>query len=250
MLSKNKQKFIRQLALKKHRDASKCFVAEGPKIVEELMGVFPCSLLLATAEFLKSHKVEAAEIIEVSERELTATSFLKTPQQVMGVFQKKTHEEAPAPKSSLVLALDDVQDPGNLGTILRLADWFGIRQVVCSTGTADAFAPKVVQATMGALARVNVIYADLPQWLNALPAGCPIYGTQLDGADIYGVTLTDHGVIVMGNEGNGISPAVARRLTHHLLIPSYPPGTPTSESLNVATATAIVCAEFRRRMLK
>lgn len=250
MLSKNKQKFIRQLTLKKHRDASGCFVAEGPKIVEELMGAFTCPLLLATAEYLESHEVEATEIIEVSERELTSTSFLKTPQQVMGIFRKKAQEMTPAPENALVLALDDVQDPGNLGTILRLADWFGIRQVVCSTGTADAFAPKVVQATMGALARVNVIYTDLPLWLDALPAGCPIYGTQLDGTDIYGEALTNHGVIVMGNEGNGISPVVAQRLTHHLLIPSYPPGTPTSESLNVATATAIVCAEFRRRMLK
>lgn len=248
MLSKNKQKFIRQLALKKHRDASECFVAEGPKVVEELMGVFPCPLILATAEYLESHKVKAAEIIEVSERELTATSNLKTPQQVMAVFQKKSQTECPAPHDALILALDGVQDPGNMGTILRLADWFGIRHVVCSPNTADAFSPKVVQATMGALARVQVTYADLPQWLDALPEDCPVYGTLLNGSDIYAAHLTARGVIVMGNEGNGISPDVEQRLTHRLLIPSYPPGTPTGESLNVATATAIVCAEFRRRM--
>lgn len=250
MLSKNKQKFIRQLALKKHRDASGYFVAEGPKVVEELMHAFHCTLLLATPEYLAAHKPQAQEIIEVSERELTATSNLKTPQQVIGVFQKKEQVAAPMPQETLVLALDGVQDPGNMGTILRLADWFGIRHVVCSPSTADAFAPKVVQATMGALARVSVSYTDLSLWLGALPEGCPIYGTMLDGADIYTAGLTAHGVIIMGNEGNGISPEVAGRLSHRLLIPSYPPGMPTSESLNVATATAIVCAEFRRRMQK
>ena len=248
MLSKNKQKFIRQLSLKKHRDEFACFVAEGPKVVAELMEKFPCQTLLATPEYLAGHNVRAEDIIEVSERELTAASNLKTPQQVMAVLKKESPTLPPSPQETLILALDDVQDPGNMGTILRLADWFGIRHVVCSPHTVDAFSPKVVQATMGALARVSVTYADLPQWLDSLPEDCPVYGTVLNGTDIYGEELSSHGVIIMGNEGNGICPAVQQRLTHRLLIPSYPPGMPTSESLNVATATAIVCAEFRRRL--
>lgn len=255
MLSKNKQKYIRQFSLKKHRDGEMLFVAEGPKVVEELAAAFPCRLLCATAPFLASHDIAAQEVIEVNEQELTAASNLKTPQQVLAILEKpdahaptllKTAAESAG--SELVLALDGIQDPGNMGTILRLADWFGIRRVVCSPDTADAFSPKVVQATMGALARVSIAYTDLPSWLATLPKDCPVYGTHLDGSDIYAQALTPHGVIIMGNEGKGISAAVSERVTHRLRIPSFPPGEPTSESLNVATATAIVCAEFRRRM--
>ena len=150
-------------------------------------------------------------------------------------------------EASLYLALDGIQDPGNLGTIIRIADWFGIETVVCSPDTADAYAPKVVQATMGSLARVKIVYQDLAELIDALPTDFPVYGTLLDGRDIYAETLTPHGLIVMGNEGNGISPEIARKITRRLLIPNYPADRPTADSLNVAIATAITCAEFRRR---
>lgn len=146
----------------------------------------------------------------------------------------------------MVLALDGVQDPGNLGTIIRIADWFGIETIYCSPDSADAFNPKVVQATMGSLARVHIIYKDIALFIDALPDDIPVYGTVLDGDNIYEKDLQHRGVIVMGNEGNGISERVRQRLTHSLLIPSFPPERPTAESLNVAVATAIVCAEFRR----
>lgn len=145
----------------------------------------------------------------------------------------------------LCLALDGVQDPGNLGTIVRVADWFGIDTILCSHDTADIYNPKVVQATMGSIARVNVIYIDLPVLFDKLPSGFPVYGTLLDGSDIYSSSLTTHGIIVMGNEGNGISKSVRDRVTNRLLIPSFASGD-TAESLNVAIATAIVCSEFRR----
>ena len=145
----------------------------------------------------------------------------------------------------LVLALDSVQDPGNLGTIIRTADWFGIKTIVCSSGTADAYNPKVVQATMGSIARINVIYVDdLAQSISSLPSTVPIYGALLDGNDIYSAPLTDNGIIVMGNEGNGISAPVRECLTHRILIPRY---SGEAESLNVSIATAIILSEFRRR---
>jgi TrmH family RNA methyltransferase len=147
---------------------------------------------------------------------------------------------------SLCLALDDVQDPGNLGTIIRIADWFGIEDIFCSRGTVDVYNPKVVQATMGAIARVRVHYVDLPEFIASM-GSTPVYGTFLDGKDMYGCQLSGNGLIVMGNEGNGISGEIERMVNNKLYIPNYPAERATSESLNVAVATAIVCAEFRRR---
>ena len=147
----------------------------------------------------------------------------------------------------LSIALDGIQDPGNLGTIIRIADWFGIRDIICSEDTVDAWNPKVVQATMGSIARVNIIYFNLPQFIDTLPHDYPVYGTLLDGENIYTQSLTSHGLIVMGNEGNGISPEVRSRVNRRLLIPSYRTDD-TAESLNVAIATAITCSEFRRRI--
>ncbi|MCQ2208297.1 MAG: RNA methyltransferase [Paludibacteraceae bacterium] len=143
--------------------------------------------------------------------------------------------------------LDRVQDPGNLGTIIRIADWFGIRNIVCSNDTVDVFNPKTVQATMGALARVKVHYADLVPFLKSLPNDFPVFGTFLEGDNIYQMDLPQKAVIIMGNEGNGISKEVGQLVNKKLFIPSFPPNEPTSESLNVAVATAITCAEFRRR---
>ena len=248
MLSKNKIKYIRSLELKKNRKEERVFVAEGHKLVGDLLGHFPCRLLVAIPAWLeKNSKVQADEIIEVTPDELTRASLQKTPQEVLAVFEQPTWTyDVASVSKSLCLALDDIQDPGNLGTIIRLADWFGIEHIFCSQGTVDVYNPKTIQATMGALARVKLHYCHLPSLIASL-GGVPVYGTFLDGENMYGKTLTDHGLIVMGNEGNGIGEEVARLVNERLYIPNYPPQRETSESLNVAVATAVICAEFRRR---
>ena len=149
-----------------------------------------------------------------------------------------------------MLALDGVQDPGNVGTIIRVADWFGIEDIVCSAQTADCWSPKVIQATMGSIARVRVRYVgDLARFISTLPDDYPVYGTLLNGKNIYSSPLTEDGLIVMGNEGNGISNEVRPLIKSPLLIPNYPEGRSTADSLNVAIATAVTCAEFRRRVV-
>ena len=220
----------------------------------ELLAHFRCRLLVGEPAVLSKVPSEAnavAERVEVTAEELARVSLQRAPQGVLAVFEKPQPVAAqsllPVAGRSLCLALDGVQDPGNVGTIVRIADWWGIEHVICSHDTADVFAPKTVQSTMGALGRVGVHYTDLPAWLDALPAGTPVYGTLLDGDNLYDSELTPHGIIVMGNEGNGLSSAVRERVSHRLLIPSFPPDRPTSESLNVAVATAVTCAEFRRR---
>lgn len=237
MISKNQQKLIRGLELKKFRRREQLFVAEGPKVVGDLVkaGYTPQALFSTTEQ-------PGAQL--VTEDELRRISFLQHPQQVLALFPLPEPElEQPQP-GSLYLALDGVQDPGNLGTIIRLADWFGIGTIYCSEDTADAWAPKVVQATMGSIARVKVIYANLGELLDNTTL--PVYGTLLDGNDIYQEKLTAEGIIVMGNEGNGISADIRQKVNRRLLIPSFHRGD-TAESLNVAIATAITCSEFRRR---
>ena len=250
MLSKNQIKFIRSLEQKKHRKESGLFVAEGGKTVCDLLdsGV-ECEYIAATGEWLANNRLSrAARIIETSEEELKCISFLRAPQGVIGIFkQRNTAADATIAQRELCLALDDVQDPGNLGTIIRIADWFGIEHIFCSQGTADIYNPKTVQATMGAIGRVNVHYVNLPQLLGTVKGKAPLYGTFLDGENIYSKGLAKNGIIVMGNEGNGIGKECAAHIDEKLLIPSYPAERPTSESLNVSTATAIICAEFRRR---
>lgn len=241
--------------MKKHRKADGVFVAEGRKLVGDLLDAFECLYIAATADWLQLHaewlnaQKGRLEVDEVTDDELRRVSFQETPQQVLAVFRQPTHavDVRQVARENLCLMLDDVQNPGNLGTIVRLADWFGIEHIFCSRGCADLYNPKTVQATMGALARVKVHYADLPEALASLDADTPVYGTFLDGENMYGKTLSEHGVIVMGNEGNGISAEVEQHVTERLYIPNYPEGRATSESLNVAIATAIVCAEFRRR---
>lgn len=247
-LSKNRIKYIHSLELKKNRKADKVFLAEGPKLVDDLLGHFPCNFLIATSEWLsQKENLPVEDVTEVSADELARASLLKTPQQVLAVFQQPDEElDISVISRSLCLALDDVQDPGNLGTIIRLADWFGIEHIFCSPNTVDVFNPKTVQATMGGIARVKLHYTPLPELISALK-DVPVYGTFLDGTNIYDQPLSSHGLIVMGNEGNGIGKEVEQFINRKLYIPNYPANRETSESLNVAIATAVVCAEFRRQ---
>ncbi len=242
--------------MKKYRKAEGVFVAEGHKLVGDLLDVFECKYLAATSEWLSANAAwvdcqrrSGVEVDEVTDEELKRASFQETPQQVLAVFKQLTYEVDvnEVARKQLCLVLDDVQNPGNLGTIVRLADWFGIEHIFCSKGCADIYNPKTVQATMGGIARVQVHEADLPELLSRLDKDIPVYGTFLDGENIYGKELENRGLIVMGNEGKGVSKEVAAFVTERLYIPNYPEGRETSESLNVAIATAIVCAEFRRR---
>lgn len=254
MISKSKQKFIHSLQMKKNRREECLFVAEGPKVVDDLLEKINPTLIVATASWLSANKRQLpsqTEVVEVSNDELRQTSFLQHPQDVLAVFPiqsmnindvNQTYLE-----SHLCLALDGIQDPGNLGTIIRIADWFGIETILCSQDTVDLWNPKVVQATMGSIARVNVYYIELQKLLSSLPHNYPIYGTLLDGNDLYQQPLSNNGIIVMGNEGNGISDTIRQYVNHKLLIPNFPKGRATADSLNVAIATAITCAEFRRR---
>ena len=265
MISKNTIKYIRSLELKKNRNKEGKFVAEGFKVVDDLLALQPADLIVATAEWLKGkHLAAQTEVIEVTEEELKKVSFLQHPQQVLAVFRQDTgcnkqdsnnSQEETEEKNfgfskintqELSLALDGVQDPGNLGTIIRIADWFGITHIYCSQDTADVYNPKVVQATMGSIARVKVEYGNLLALVESLPADVPVYGTLLDGDNIYQQQLENRGLIVMGNEGKGISPALAKKVNRRLLIPNFPEGRATADSLNVAIATAITCSEFRR----
>jgi len=257
MISKNRIKYIHSLELKKHRKEDGVFVAEGHKLVGDLLSVFDCVYIAATKEWLGSNKTTLEKlssdssrllIDEVTDDELRKVSFQEHPQQVLAIFKQPVYTVNPSEviKSGLCLALDDVQNPGNLGTIVRLADWFGIEHIFCSMGCADIYNPKTVQSTMGGLAHVHLHYCNLADMLSSLPKDTPVYGTFLDGDNMYGKQLTNHGLIVMGNEGKGVSDEVEKYVTERLYIPNYPEGRKTSESLNVAIATAIVCAEFRR----
>ena len=248
-ISKNKIKFIRSLEQKKVRREERVFLAEGPKLTADLLGHFRCRYLAATDDWLASHNtIEADEIDTATIDEIARASLLKTPQDVIAIFdQREEKTDITVIEKQLCLALDDVQDPGNLGTIIRIADWFGIEHIFCSTNTVDVFSPKVVQATMGALSRVHLHYVSLTELIGKLNKNVPIYGTLLDGTNIYTQELSTTGLIVMGNEGNGITAEVRQLINRKLYIPNYPEGRDTSESLNVAIATAVTCAEFRRR---
>ena len=251
MISKNQIKYVRQLEQKKFRKQEGLFIAEGHKVVGDLLraGYIP-KMLFATEKWLHENRLlvltTAVTPTTVTDEELRRLSLQQHPQQVLALFPIPPLNSKFLILNSLALALDGVQDPGNLGTIIRIADWFGISNIICSEDTVDAWNPKVVQATMGSIARVNIIYSNLPQWLDSLPSDFPVYGTLLDGENIYTQELTPYGLIVMGNEGNGISDAVRQRVNRRLLIPDFHNGD-TADSLNVAIATAITCSEFRRR---
>lgn len=249
MFSKNRIKHIRSLSLKKNRQKYSEFVAEGPKIVNELLQEFHCLFLAATEEWISSQKnIKADEYVIVSPDELKRASLMKTPQEVLAVFSIPERKFDPGVvKNELCLALDSVQDPGNLGTIVRVADWFGIENILCSKNSADIFNPKSVQATMGSMARVYIHYLDLASLISQFDISTPVYGTFLNGDNIYKKKLSSNGVIVMGNEGSGISPKVEKLINERLFIP-HGVGRSTAESLNVAIATAIVCSEFKREL--
>ena len=260
MISKNQIKFIRSLELRKNRRQSGLFIAEGPKVVGDLMKRQLPAWVVATPEWLQAEWAPVAgnrkdvgevQVMEVTEEELKRVRCLQHPQKVLALFAlpdagDEGNRDGLIGDDRLLLALDGVQDPGNMGTIIRIADWFGIDTILCSPDTADAFNPKVVQATMGSIARVRLVYTDLVAFCRTLPADYPVYGTLLDGSDIYRQPLTAHGIIVMGNEGKGISPALRQLVNRRLLIPPFG-GAVGAESLNVAIATAITCSEFRRR---
>ena len=294
-ISKSQIKLVRSLQMKKFRDETGLFVAEGEKCVEELRKGFEVEYYIQTAGADRPATPDRTQtglrpdrVLLATPKEIEQMSGLRTPQGVIGVFKKRPIEDWRLKIEDIILVLDGVQDPGNLGTIIRTCDWFGVHEIVCSKDTADCYNPKVVQATMGALARVRVHYTDLVEWLSPTrpphesptrpphegeeksPLRLPheggekvrIYGTLLEGENMYEV-LGNGGlingdaslngglmpqVIIMGNEGNGISAEVRKLITHPIRIPSYPPNGASEvvESLNVSIATAIVLAEFRR----
>jgi TrmH family RNA methyltransferase len=244
-MTKAEIQFVRSLADKRMRDSEGLFIAEGDKLVEEIL-----SSGLTVRSLYTTHRdstLRGATLIERSEME--RISQLKSANTTLAVVEQPRYRlDEGALRHTLVLALDGVQNPGNMGTIMRLADWFGVSDILCSRECADCYNPKVVQATMGAILRVRVHYVDdLAALLKRLNScGMPIYGTLLDGENIYTKQLTTNGVIVMGNEGRGLSDVCRATVSDSLFIPPYPIDTPTSESLNVAMATAVVLAEFRR----
>ena len=251
MISKNKIKQIHSLKQKKYRDELNLFIAEGPKTVGDLIQRRQPRLIVATDEWLeRNHNTinKECEVYKVSSEELSAVSLLKSPQQVLALFPIINNENDKLSAEELYIALDGVQDPGNLGTIIRIADWFGIKEIICSHNTVDVYNPKVIQATMGSIARVNIRYVNLPDFIKKNKGMMPVYGTLLNGENIYRKALPGNGIVVMGNEGNGISPEIRMLVDSPLLIPTFQQSKDKADSLNVAVATAIVCSEFRRNV--
>ena len=246
MISKAEIKQVRLLHQKKYREEKRLFIAEGPKLVNELVGsTFPVKEIFATKEFQVPSSKFQVQVI--NEKELIQISALATPNQVLGVFEipdmKLNHESL---KNELVLALDDIRDPGNLGTIIRIADWFGIKNILCSETCVDLFNPKVMQATMGSIARVNVYFVDLENSLTILSRSMPVFGSTIDGANIYTQELTSNGIILIGNESKGVSGNILKLASEKISIPSFSSG---ADSLNAAIATAVICSEFKRRKI-
>ncbi len=239
-------KRVAALSTAKGRSRAGLFVAEGTKCVLDTIQAFDLHQLVATEAWLAEHDGVVAEdkVVLANRGEIGEMSSLTLPADVMAVYRlpEPLTYDPQALRGRLTIALDRVQDPGNLGTIMRTADWMGITTILASRDTVDCFNPKAIQATMGAVSRVRVIYGDLPAMLAAAPVA--VCGTFLDGSNIYTCELPDEAVVVMGNEGSGISDQVTDVVTQRLLIPSYPPERPTSESLNVATATAIAISQF------
>ncbi len=246
--TKAMRKIVRSLADAKGRRKEGLFVAEGAKCVADTLGYFTLKYLFATRAWIEAHPDYEGDVIAVDRGQMAEMSSLSLAPEVLAVYYlPMTLRHSPESyRGKLVVALDRIQDPGNLGTIMRTADWMGIDTILASADTVDCFNPKCVQATMGAIARVKVIYGDLPAMLRE--SRMPVYGTFLGGENVYRADLPAEAIVVMGNEGRGISEEVAGCVTRRLLIPPYPGDCPTSESLNVATATAIILSQFRSRL--
>ncbi len=253
MISKQKIDLIRSLKDHKERERKGLFIAEGSKLVSDLLktSLIPVEVFM-TADGITAIDVNPArvEVVQISDKEMERISAFKNPSSVLALF--KIPAVDPVTEKSyrgVNLILDKIQDPGNLGTIVRMADWFGISRVFCSPDCADLYNPKCVQSTMGALARVQIHYLDLAAFLKeAVNLQVPVYGAYMDGESVFQTELTAKALIVMGSEGQGISPELAPFLTKKITIPAYPAGNRELESLNVAVSAAIICAEFRRRM--
>jgi len=249
MLTKNTIKRIVSLQVKKFRKEHGVFIAEGSRLIDELVDSnLEIKELYFTSQWKSNNIRKALHSEMVSDDEMKKISALSTPSNVLAVvgIPEYSIDEIDFP-NELVLALDTIQDPGNLGTIVRLADWYGINSIICSHETVDVFSPKVIQSTMGAITRVRVIYCDLTEELTKIKSKVPIYGTFMEGSNIYQTDLKSKGIVVMGNEGNGISADIEKLITHKIHIPSFAKDRTNVESLNVAMATAIVCSEFKRR---
>jgi len=243
MLGKSKIKYIQSLGQKKHRDDERLFIAEGPKIVAEMLDTVPdtVSQVYALSSWTRENegRYNASLITEVSEEELSKISQLHTPNQVLAVIKQFPSSATPAVNGNIILALDTIQDPGNLGTIIRIADWFGIAHIVCSHECADQYNPKVVQSTMGSIARVQLHYTDLPAWL-ATQKKTRIYAAALEGQDITKMKKLSEGIIVIGNESKGISASVMEQVNVRITIPQKG----KAESLNAAVAAGIIVSHL------
>ena len=255
MISNNQVKFVQSLRQKKFRGIHGLFIAEGSKLVLDLINSpYKLKEVFAYEQWISDHRsILGAALIPftpVTENEMIRISEFSTPSPVLAIVNVPGNAELPVSvKDELVLMLDDIRDPGNLGTIVRIADWFGIRTIIGSENMVDLYNPKVVQATMGSIARVNVIYTNLVGFLNHMEASPDVFGTFMSGENLYTCDLPSKGVIIIGNEANGISEEVSGFVKTRLRIPSFADSKADSapESLNAAIATAIVCAEFRRR---
>ncbi|HEY8512409.1 MAG TPA: RNA methyltransferase [Cyclobacteriaceae bacterium] len=242
MVSKAKSKFIKSLKIKKYRKQEQCFVVEGRKSVAELLASdYDVVMVLGTPAFLSSLRPKSTtEIIEASESELVSLGTFESNDGALAVALMKPERTTHPKKGEWMLALDDIRDPGNLGTIIRIADWYGIKKIVASPQTADRYNPKVISASMGSFLRVDTFYADLPGYLDEVKV--PIFGAFLDGEDVHVASFGDTGILVIGNESHGISDAVAARVSTRITIPGYG----GAESLNAAAATAVILDNLRR----
>ncbi len=251
MIGKNTIKLIKSLSEKKYRQKEKLFLVEGDKNVKELLeSDFKIEQLFATRSFLERNPnlEQAKQIVEVAREEINKASLLMSPQNALALCLLPEPKPLPEEMDSLSLFLDEIQDPGNLGTIIRICDWFGIKQLFCSPGCADLYNPKVIQAAMGSICRVNVWNTDfLPIAQTALKSGSIIAGAFLDGENIFTEKLPEKTLLVMGNEGNGISAGTAALIRKRIKIPAFSSEEKKAESLNVAIATAIICSEVRRQ---
>ena len=238
LVSKSEIKLITSLQQKKYRNKLGLFVAEGPKVINELL---TSGIILHSLFTTEKHLFKEETLRLVPENSLDKISFLKNANNSVAVFQIPKSKQII--ENTLTIALDSIRDPGNLGTIIRLCDWFGVQQLVCSLDTVDCYNPKVVQATMGSIARVNIVYVNLSEYLKE--SKLPVFGGCMEGASIYNEELPKDAIVVLGNEANGISEKIESMLTNKITIPQFGEQKET-ESLNVATATAIILSEFKR----